>query len=324
MAFLPDGRLLVTERPGRLRLVSPNGRVEDVDGVPDVAYGGQGGLGDVVLHPDFAGNRWVYLSYAEEGPNDTRGAVVVRARLELRRRGGTLADVRVIWRQQPKVPGRGHYGHRLAFGPDGKLWITSGERKALQPAQDLRTNLGKVVRLEDDGSVPRDNPFFSRGGVAGQVWSLGHRNPLGLAFDGRGQPWIHEMGPKGGDEFNRLVRGGNYGFPMVSEGDHYDGRAIPAHSTRPEFVAPALAWTPAISPSGLVFYSGEEFPDWRGDALIGALSGNALVRVRIGPQGAREVARYPMGRRIREVEQGPSGDVWLLEDVTGRLLRLRR
>jgi len=182
------------------------------------------------------------------------------------------------------------------------------------------------VRLNDDGSVPADNPFVEQGGVAAQVWTLGHRNVLGMAFDAKGQLWAHEMGPKGGDELNLIERGSNYGYPIVSEGDHYDGRAIPDHATRPEFNAPEVVWTPVISPAGFVIYSGERFSDWQGQGLIGALSGRALVRVAFDGTGAREVARHDMGQRIREVEQGPDGDVWLLEDERdgsgGRLLRL--
>ena len=328
MTFLPDGRLLVTEKKGALKLVDiADGRSVDVAGVPEVDYGGQGGLGDVVLHPGFADNGLVYISYAEAGEGDARGAAVARARLVLdQAEGPALAGLQVIWRQVPKVEGRGHYGHRIAFGPDGKLWIGSSERQKFDPAQDMRSNLGKIVRLEDDGRVPADNPFAAQGGVAAQVWSLGHRNILGLAFDASGQLWNQEMGPKGGDELNLVRRGANYGYPIVSNGNHYDGRDIPDHPTRPEFAAPAVTWAEVISPGGLVFYSGRSFPDWRGDAFIGGLSSKALVRVEFDGTRAREAARYDMGARIREVEQGPRGDLWLLEDGAdgsqGRLLRL--
>lgn len=325
MTFLPDGRLLVTERRGRLKLLRIGGEATTIEGVPEVAYGGQGGLGDVVLHPRFADNGWVYLSYAEAGKDDTAGGAVVRARLELDAAGdgGRLADLQVIWRQSPKVSGRGHYGHRLAFDREGKLFVSSGERQKFDPAQDMKSNLGKILRLNDDGSVPADNPFARRGGVTAQIWSLGHRNPLGLAFDAQGRLWNHEMGPKGGDELNLVRRGANYGYPTVSNGDHYDGRPIPDHATRPEFQAPAATWTPVISPAGLVIYSGERFPAWRGDGFIGGLSSQALIRVSFDGETAREAERYPMGQRIREVEQGPDGALWLLEDgVGGRLLKL--
>ncbi len=225
LAFLPDGRLLVTEKRGRLLVVTREGaKSAPVSGVPDVDYGGQGGLGDVALHPDFATNGLVYLSYAEAGDGDTRGAAVARARLALDANGGALSDVNVIWRQVPKVSGRGHYGHRLLFDADGYLFISSGERQKFDPAQDLQSNLGKIVRLHDDGSVPADNPFAERGGVTAEIWSLGHRNPLGIAFDSQGRLWNSEMGPRGGDELNLVVRGENYGYPVVSNGDHYSGR----------------------------------------------------------------------------------------------------
>lgn len=328
MTFLPDGRLLVTEKKGALKVVDvATGASGTVSGVPAVDYGGQGGLGDIVLHPQFASNGMVYLSYAEAGEDDTRGAAVARAKLTLDDSGGgALSDMEVIWRQAPKVTGRGHYGHRIAFGPDGMLWISSGDRQKFDPAQDMAANLGKILRLNDDGSVPADNPFADQGGVAAQVWSLGHRNPLGIAFDAQGRLWNHEMGPKDGDELNLVERGANYGYPIVSNGDHYDGRVIPDHDTRPEFEAPVVTWTPVISPAGFVLYSGSAFPDWQGDGFIGGLSSKALVRVEFDGTSAREAERWDMGARIREVEQGPDGALWLLEDdrdgSQGRLLKL--
>src|SRR5690606_37409377 len=223
MTFLPDGRLLVTEKAGTLRLFDPvQGSRHVVAGVPDVVYGGQGGLGDVVLHPGFADNRLVYISYAEAGAGGA-GAAVARARLELDAGGGRLEGLEVIWRQVPKLGGSGHFGHRIVFDREGMLWISSSERQAFDPAQDMGSNLGKIVRLHDDGRVPDDNPFAAQGGVAAQVWSLGHRNILGMAFDADGRLWAHEMGPRGGDELNLVERGANYGYPVVSEGDHYDG-----------------------------------------------------------------------------------------------------
>jgi aldose sugar dehydrogenase len=324
MTFLPDGSLLVTEREGVLKVRRPTGSVSTVAGVPSVAYGGQGGLGDIILHPGYSQNDLVYLSWAEAGSSDVAGAAVGRARLVLVDGGESrLEDLEVIWRQTPKVSGEGHYGHRLAFGPDGHLWITSGERQKFDPAQDMSTNLGKIVRLRDDGSVPNDNPFISQGGVAAQVWSLGHRNPLGIAFDAQGRLWVHEMGPRGGDELNRIERGSNYGYPIVSNGDHYDGQPIPDHDTRPEFNAPEVTWTPVISPAGFVIYSGEVFSGWRGNGFIGGLSSQALIRVEFQGDTAREAQRFEMGERIREVEQGPDGALWVLEDgSTGRLLKL--
>ncbi|HEX8640274.1 MAG TPA: PQQ-dependent sugar dehydrogenase, partial [Allosphingosinicella sp.] len=282
MTFLPGGReALVTEQGGRLKLwAADGGAVRDVAGVPAVDYGGQGGLGDVALHPDFPANRLVYLSYVEAGEGNDRGAAVGRGRLVIADGRGRIEGFQTIWRQQPKLSGRGHYGHRLLFSPDGRyLFISSGERQEFTPAQDMNANLGKLVRLNADGSVPANNPFAARGGVAAQIWTLGHRNPLGIAFDGEARLWEIEMGPAGGDELNLIEPGRNYGYPIVSNGDHYDGRPIPDHPTRPEFAAPAVSWTPVISPGDMIVYSGSLFPQWRGDILVAGLSSKALVRV---------------------------------------------
>jgi aldose sugar dehydrogenase len=305
IGFLPDGSVLITEKSGVLKHVTlPGGEARGISGVPAVANAGQGGLGDIKPHPQFAENGIVYLSYAEDGE-------------------GGLQDVSVIWRQVPKVDGNGHYGHRIAFDGDGKLWISSGERQKFDPSQSMQSNLGKVVRLNDDGSVPDDNPFAGKGEVASQVWSLGHRNPLGLAFDTQGRLWNSEMGPAGGDELNLVKRGANYGYPTVSNGDHYDGRPIPDHDTRPEFETPAITWTPVISPSSLMFYSGTLCPEWTGNAFIGGLSGQTLVRVEIDGDSAREAERFAMGGRIRDVAQGPDGALYVIEDgKDGRLIRL--
>lgn len=324
MTFLPGGDILVTEKPGRLLIVSADGkRRTSVSGVPKVAYGKQGGLADVILHPDYANNGFVYLSYAEPGAGGSGGAVA-RAKLVTQTGGASrLEGLQVLWRQEPKVSGEGHYSARMAFSPDGYLFITSGERQKFTPAQDLGQNLGKVIRLSDAGGIPSTNPHYDTGRIRAQSWSSGHRNMLGIAFDGQGRLWVDEMGPRGGDELNLIEKGGNYGWPIVSKGDHYDGRKIPDHSTRAEFKAPALSWNPVISPSSLIFYSGAMFPEWQGSALIGGLSSESLVRVAFDGGKAREADRFPMGRRIREVEQGPDGAVWLLEDGPGgRLLRL--
>ena len=322
MAFLPDGRLLVTEKAGRLLIVSTvNGSSVVVNGVPDVDYGGQGGFGDVALHPGFAENQQIYLSFVEAGEDDTRGAVVIRATLDLTEGSELISNPAVIWRQDPKVTGKGHYGHRLLFSDDGHLFISSGDRQKFDPAQDMDGNLGKILRLNDDGTVPDDNPFAERGGVSAEIWSLGHRNPLGIAFDAQGQLWNVEMGPRGGDELNRVLRGANYGYPIVSNGRHYSGKDIPDHDTRPEFEAPKAWWTPVISPGGFIVYSGEQFPDWQGDGLIAGLSSQALVRIEFDGENASEAERYPMGNRMRAVTEGPEGAIWMLEDG-GRLLKL--
>jgi len=325
MSFLPDGRLLVTEKEGRLFVVTQAGDKSDpIAGVPDVDYGGQGGFGDVVLHPDHASNRLVYVSYVEAGEGDVRGAAVARAKLILDDAGGgRLNDLKVIWRQDPKVTGKGHFGHRIAFSTDDYLFISSGERQKFIPAQDMKQNLGKILRLHHDGSVPDDNPFAGQGGVTAQIWSLGHRNPLGIAFDSEGRLWNVEMGPKGGDELNLVIRGANYGYPIVSNGDHYDGKDIPDHDTRPEFAAPKAWWTPVISPGGLMFYSGDLFPEWKGNAFIAGLSSESLVRIVIDGDSASEAERFDMKKPIRAVNQGPNGALWLLESGSGgRLLKL--
>ncbi len=328
MTFLPNGNALVTEKKGKLMLWSRRGEanaVTEVAGVPAVEYGGQGGLGDVVLHPDFARNRMVYLSWVEGGPNATFGAVVGRGRLSADGQPPRLEGMQVIWRQTPKVTDRGHFGHRIAFGPDGKMYVSNGDRQKFDPAQDMSGTLGKIVRLNDDGSVPRDNPFAARGGATAQIWTLGHRNILGLAVAPDGKLWSHEMGPKNGDELNLVERGSNYGYPLVSNGSHYDGKDIPDHSTRPEFNAPEITWN-GVSPAGFAFYTGRLFPQWRGSAFLGGLSGKTLIRVAVNGNTAREAERWDMGARIREVEAGPDGALYVLEDggrgSEGRLLRL--
>ncbi|MDG2315450.1 MAG: PQQ-dependent sugar dehydrogenase [Gammaproteobacteria bacterium] len=336
LEFLPNGHLMISEGKGVIRLMdTDSGTIGEITGLPEVSYGGQGGLGDVVIHPNFQENNLVYISYVEPGDGDTSGAAVARAQLNLSGDGGELTNLDVLWRQVPKVSGQGHYGHRIAFGPDGYLWISSGDRQKFDPAQDLGTNIGKVVRLNMDGSVPDDNPFNARGGVAAEIWSFGHRNPLGLAFDAEGQLWNIEMGPKHGDELNRVERAANYGYPIVSNGDHYDtqsipehplsyrtaaairdhGLEIPDHDMHPEFDMPSAYWVPAISPSSLMFYSGNEFPDWNGDAFVGGLSSQAIIRVELDGETAQEAQRLEVdGRRIRDVEQGPEGAIWVLED----------
>ncbi len=335
LAFLPDGRMLVTEKKGRLIIVNALGQKSLVRGTPDVDYGGQGGFGDVALHPDFADNGIIYLSYVEPGVGGTRGAAVARGVLTFGERSSTLGDLEVIWRQYPKLLGRGHYGHRILFDRDGYLWISSGDRQKFTPSQDMQSNVGKILRLNDDGSAPDDNPFVDYlatdplvddGGVYDEIWSLGHRNPLGLAMDLDGRIWDIEMGPLHGDELNLIERGENYGYPVVSDGDHYDGREIPDHDTRPEFKKPAVSWVPAISPGDLMFYGGELFADWRGDALAAGLGARAIVRIEIDGDEAREAERYDMGARIRSVVEGPDGALWVLEDERGtsegRLLKL--
>ncbi len=326
MTFLPSGKLLVTEKSGQLLLVSKNGEVSSpIKNVPKVAYGGQGGLGDVVLHPDFASNSLIYLSYAEAGESKTYGAVVISAKLDLNDNGGELSEIKRIWEQTPKVTGRGHYGHRIAFDANGYMFISSGERQKFDPSQDMKSNMGKILRLNDDGSIPEDNPFFEKGGVTAQIWSSGHRNPLGLAFDNKGRLWNAEMGPLHGDELNLVKRGANYGYPTVSNGDHYSGKEIPDHDTQPQFEKPKVWWKPTIAPAELVFYNGDMFEAWHGSFLIAGLRSTAIIRAEIDGDNAKEAERFEMDARIRELEQATDGSVWVLEDgVDGDLIRLSK
>jgi len=324
MTFLPDGRMLVTEKAGQMLLLSADGRRrQTIAGIPPVDSAGQGGLMDVVLHPRFAENRLVYFSFSEAGAGG-KGVALARGRFA----DGTaprLDNVEILFRATPYVEGNGHYSGRIAFGPDGHLFFTNGERQKFDPAQDPKATLGKVLRLNDDGTPAAGNPLAAQG-FHPAVWSYGHRNLLGIAFDAQGNLWEQEMGPKGGDEINLVLPGRNYGYPMVSNGDHYDDRPIPDHDTRPDLEAPKAWWNPAISPAGLIVYSGKMWPDWQGDLFLGGLSGQALIRVDVTGTTARKGDQWDMGTRIREVEQGPDGALWLLEDggrgAEGKLLKL--
>ena len=326
MTFLPGSTdALVSEKDGRLWVVnSATGQKSPVSGVPTAKVAGQGGLGDVVVGPQ---NR-IYLSFVEGGEGGTSGAAVGYGRLVATApaaagaaAGYALQDFRVVWRQAPKVTGNGHFSHRIAFGPDGAMYVSSGDRQKMQPAQDMSGMLGKVLRLTPDGQPFQGNPMASAGGVQASFWSTGHRNVLGIAFAPDGKLWQHEMGPQGGDEVNLILPGKNYGWPVVSNGSNYGGGEIPDHPTRPNFEQPKVWWNPSISPAGLIVYTGNLFPQWKGDLLLGALSGESLIRVDVNGSDARKAERWSMGARIREVEQGPKGEVYLLEDA-GRLLRL--
>lgn len=311
---LPDGRFLLTEKKGQIVIFNPATQQKiTVQNPPKVAYGGQGGLGDIVLDPQFSQNGLIYLSYAEAGKGGY-GAVIERAQLDLTAAQPSLKQRKIIWQQVPKVEGQGHYSHRMRFGTDGKLWVSSGERQKFDPAQDMQSNLGKVLRLNSDGTPAVDNPFQTQGPIAQQVWSLGHRNPLGLAFDSKQQLWVVEMGPKGGDELNLVHRAKNYGYPIVSNGDHYDDKPIPDHHTRPEFEAPLISWTPVISPSSLMFYQGDRFPQWKNKALIGGLSSQAIVIVDTELKPVQEIQRIAMPQRIRGLIGAKDGSIWGIED----------
>jgi glucose/arabinose dehydrogenase len=345
MAYLPDGRLLVTEKPGRLRIYDDGSLSEPIANVPKVSYEAgpteQGGLLDVAVDPDFARNRRIYLSYVEEAsqanppekpeidprvaggiaPDDTRlrGGVVARATLD----GNSLSDVQPIWKQEPKTVARGHFGHRIVFAPDGTMFVTSGERMRFDPAQELDTNLGKVVRINRDGSTPKDNPFAGKEGARDDIWTYGHRNMLAAAMHpSSGQLWVFEMGPYNGDELNVILRGRNYGWPVVSNGINYDKSPIPDHSTSTDFEPPLRTWTPVISPSGALFYDGELFP-WKGNAVVGGLSSQGLVRLVIDGEKIADEDRIDLKRRVRDVIQAPDGALLVITDhKDGELLRL--
>jgi glucose/arabinose dehydrogenase len=322
LAFLPDGRLLVTEEPGRIFLVGSDGWKIEVGNVPAVATSGGDGLLDIAPAPDFATSSRVYFTYVE--PEGGGRLVLSRATLSASATDATLVDPMVIWRQN--VAGGGvHTGGVIAFDPQGShLFLTIGDFRQPDTAQDPAQARGKVLRLALDGAIPVDNPNAGEGGVRAQTWTTGHRNPYGLAFAPDGQLWLHEMGPRGGDELNLIMAGQNYGWPVVSNGDDYSGSPIPDHESRPEFAAPSIHWTPVISPAGLAFYEGAMFPQWRGSALIGGLSAQSLVRVRFGADGQPGAAeQWDMGARIRDVAVASDGAVWVIEDSSpGRLLRL--
>ncbi|MGE0755283.1 MAG: PQQ-dependent sugar dehydrogenase [Alphaproteobacteria bacterium] len=323
LAFLPDGRMLVTERPGRLRIVSQKGALsEPVLGVPPVYADGQGGLLDVVIDPQFADNRLVYFSYAE-ATDGNAGTAVARASLQ----NNKLHNLKVIFRQQPKVVGPNHWGSRLVLGPDEKLFITLGERyKYSEKAQDLTTHLGKIVRIETDGSVPMGNPFAEQTDALSDIWSYGHRNIQGAALHpATKQLWIHEHGPRGGDEINIIQPGGNYGWPQASYGSHYSLLPIMDDHKGRGYIEPIHYWTPSIAPSGMLFYTGSRIPEWKGSLFVGALAGEMLVRLELDGGTIVKEERLLEGlyERIRDVRQGPDGHIYLLTDSEdGKVLRL--
>jgi glucose/arabinose dehydrogenase len=325
LAFLPDGAMLVTERRGRLRLVA-DGRVSPpIAGVPAVYAQSQGGLLDVALDPAHADNGLVYLAYAEPGDGGA-GTAVARGRLVRREGMARLEGVEVIFRQVPKVSGGQHFGCRLVFDRAGHLYVALGERNKKAPAQDLASDLGKVVRINLDGSVPADNPFVGRSGARPEIWSYGHRNIQGAALDpATGRLWTVEHGARGGDEINVPEPGRNYGWPVITHGVDYSGARIGVGKEAPGMEQPLYYWVPSIAPSGLAFYDGDAFPEWKGDVFVGALKDEMLVR--LDREGGRIVGEERMlqGKlgRIRDVRAGPDGSLYLLTDeASGGIWRL--
>jgi glucose/arabinose dehydrogenase len=323
MAFLPDDRLLITERnTGHLYILDTDHTLSrPLEGVPEVWAHGQGGLMDVALDPDFEENNYIYLSYAKPGRGGKAATALGRGKLA----DGRLGNFQDIFVQEPYINGPNHFGNRMAFSPDGRyLFLGLGERFQFDPAQDLSNHLGKVIRIYPDGRVPEDNPFAGQANAEDEIWSLGHRNIEAMAFQPEtGVLWAGEMGPKGGDELNRIEKGANYGWPVVSWGDHYFGTKIPDPPTRPEFKDAVIHWTPVISPSGMLFYQGDMFPDWKNSALIGGLTTRELVRLVFDGTAVKEEDRLPLPERVRDVDAGPDGAVYVLTDQdNGKLWRI--
>ncbi|HQU98191.1 MAG TPA: PQQ-dependent sugar dehydrogenase [Nitrosomonas sp.] len=322
MAFLPDGNILVTERIGQLRIVSPNGQLsEPIQGVPEVFFEQQGGLLDVAIDPEFSKNRLIYLSYAEPEGNKASTAV---ARAELV--NGQLKNLQVIFRQLPKTMGGVHFGSRLAFARDGNLFITLGDRGThAEDAQQLDNYFGKIIRIRPDGSVPSDNPFVKHSNAKPEIWSYGHRSVQGATIHPKtGELWIHEHGPKGGDEINIPQAGKNYGWPKACYGSHYDGTPIKDEHAEQGFEEPIHYWTPSIAPSGMAFYTGNDFPNWRGSLFVGALAGKHVARLTIDSNKiTSEEQLLANTTRFRNIKQSPDGTLYLLTDeANGKLLKI--
>lgn len=330
LVFLDDGSMLVTQRSGSLVHVSAEGEIsEPIAGTPEVDFRGQGGLLDIALDPDFASNRMIYLSFAEPGEDDTNSTAVARG--VLNEDMTEISELEVIFSQQPKLPSTLHFGSRLTFDNDGYLFITTGERSDAEfrvQAQDLDSHLGKVIRIMPDGTVPDDNPFVGTEGALPEIWSYGHRNMQGAALHpDSGELWVAEHGPRGGDELNKIVEGGNFGWPLLTEGTEYSGDPIDPPAELPaELVEAERTWSPSPAPSGLAFYTGDMFPDWQGDGFMGALAGTDLIRIDMDGEtvvGDEFLFGDDFPHRIRDVVQGPDGALYLVTDgEVGQILRL--
>jgi glucose/arabinose dehydrogenase len=323
--FLPDGRMIVTEKPGQLRIVTADGKISSpINGVPAVDDSGQGGLLDVTLHPDFASNRLVFLSFSEGGSG---GASTAMASGRLTADGTALENVKTLFSQRPKVGGGHHFGSRVVFAPDGNMFLTTGDRGARHNAQNLGGHIGKVIRLTPDGRVPADNPFVRKSGALPEIWSYGHRNIQGAAIHPRtGKLWTIEHGPRGGDEINIPAAGVNYGWPIVTHGIEYSGGTIgDGLKTRSGMADPIYIWTPVIAPGGMTFYTGDLFPAWKGNLLIGGLRAGAMVRLELDGDKVVHEERllHQIGNRIRDVAVGSDGAVYAITDSgDGKILRI--
>lgn len=327
LAFLPDGRMLVTERPGRLRILTKDGKLSDpVEGLPKIAAVGQGGLLDIVLSPGFEKDRLIFMSFAEPRDGNASSTSVMRARFVEKDGKATLEDVKVIFRQDPARPGGFHFGSRLVFARDGNLFVTTGERNLKTPSQDLSNHIGKIIRITPDGQVPPDNPFVKDKNARPEIWSWGHRNVQGAALHPvTGKLWITEHGPRGGDEINIPEPGKNYGWPVIGYGIDYSGSKIHESTHRDGMEQPIYYWTPSIAPSGTMFYTADTFPGWKGNFFTGSLVFTALVRLELDGEKVVKEERLleSIGERIRDVRQAPDGTVWLLTDArNGKVLRL--
>ncbi|MDB2414800.1 PQQ-dependent sugar dehydrogenase [Rickettsiales bacterium] len=323
LCFFSDGRMLVTERPGRMRIVTQDGYVSSpISGLPKVFNEGQGGLLDVIIDPEFEKNRFIYFSYAEQ-ENSVAGTAVARAKLK----NSKIEDITVIFRQYPKTDGENHFGSRLAFAKDGTLFVTLGERfDEMDEAQNPENHLGSIVRINPDGSIPEDNPFIDNIKMKPEIWSYGHRNVQGAALNPiTGQLWTHEHGPRGGDEINIPEAGKNYGWPKASYGIHYWMIPIKSNHSSQGFEEPVYHWTPSIAPSGMTFYTGNIFPQWKGNLFLGALAGKHLVRLTLDGNKVlnEEKLLDDMEYRIRDVKQSPDGYLYVITDSqNGKILRI--